>query len=321
MSPIHLDGSPEAAELAAAPEPTIDHVKELKALKLSVALYVVVFAMKLGVYFYTGVMALLAEGLHTLSDIFVSGFLLVAAHWSRKSPDEIHMFGYGRAQYVGAIVAATLFISFTSFELYREALPRLFEHHEATHNNLPAAIGVLALSMLVAAVPLLSLLRQKKRGAAAKAQTMELINDQLGLVAALVGTVLVLFGYPIADPIAAVVVATIIGVNGAGLFWENLSYLVGRSPGKEVMDKIEATVRSVDGVLGVHRFRAQLIGPETVHAELHINVKSGLTVEQADQIGKVVTQRVRDVTPCKELALHIDPEWKPPAQAPKANVS
>ena len=315
MSAIHLETTP------ATPEPTIDHAKEIRALKLSVALYVVVFGMKLGVYFYTGVMALLAEGLHTLSDIFVSGFLLVAAHWSRKQADEVHMFGYGRAQYVGAIVAATLFISFTSFELYREALPRLFEHHEATHSNLPAAIAVLAASMLVAAVPLLSLLRQKKRGAAAKAQTMELINDQLGLVAALVGTVLVLFGYPIADPIAAVVVATIIGVNGIGLFWENLSYLVGRSPGKEVMDKIESTVRSVNGVLGVHRFRAQLIGPEAVHAEIHINVKDGLTIEQADRIGKEVTQRVRDQTPCKDLAIHIDPEWHPPVQASQSSGS
>ena len=56
-----------------------DQERELRALKLSVVLYVVVLALKLGAYFTTGVMALLAEGLHTLSDIFVSGFLLIAA--------------------------------------------------------------------------------------------------------------------------------------------------------------------------------------------------------------------------------------------------
>src|SRR5208337_2431185 len=98
------------------------HRQELRALKLTLGLYVVIFALKLGVYFATGVIALLAEALHTLSDIFVAGFLIVALIWSQKEADEIHMFGYGRAQNVAALVAATLFISFTSFKLCEEAI-------------------------------------------------------------------------------------------------------------------------------------------------------------------------------------------------------
>lgn len=284
------------------------HAREMAALKLSVAVYVLVFGLKLGAYLYTGVMALLAEGLHTLSDIFVSVFLLVAAHWSRRQADEVHMFGYGRAQYVGAIVAATLFISFTSFELFREAVPRLVEHHEAEHSNLPVALAVLALSMVVATAPLISLLRQKKRGAAAKAMLMELVNDQLGLLAAFVGTLLVMWGFPIADPLAALVVATIIAINGAGLFRENLSFLVGRTPGDEEMRKLEACIRAVPGVRDLHRLRAQLIGPETIHAEVHINVPRGISIEEADDIGKEVTRRVREELGCHQLAIHVDPE-------------
>jgi cation diffusion facilitator family transporter len=298
---------------ASAPAAVAETDREIGALKLSVALYCVVFGLKLAVYYYTGVMALLAEGLHTLSDIFVSGFLLVAAHWSKKRADEVHMFGYGRAQYVGAIVAATLFISFTSFELYREAIPRLVTHHVSGHGNLSAALAVLVLSMLIALLPLMTLLRQKKRGAAAKAQTMELINDQLGLLAAFIGTLFVMWGYPSADPIAAVVVATIIGVNGVALFRENLSYLVGRSPGPEIMAKIETTVRSVEGVMDVHAFRAQYIGPDAVHAELHINVPKGISIDEADLISKEVVRRVRLETPCKELAIHVDPVRDVPA--------
>ena len=81
---------------------------------------------------------------------------------ARCPADERHRFGYGRAQYVGAIVAATLFVSFTSFELFREAIPRLFAHHEAEHSNVTVAIVVLGVSMLVGLAPLFSLLRQKK---------------------------------------------------------------------------------------------------------------------------------------------------------------
>lgn len=52
--------------------------QELRALKLALGLYLLVFALKLAVFLVTGVLALLAEALHTLSDIFVSGFLVVA---------------------------------------------------------------------------------------------------------------------------------------------------------------------------------------------------------------------------------------------------
>ena len=113
-----------------------------------------------------------------------------------------------------------------SFERYREAIARLRAHDSATFQNVPLAIGVLILSMLIAAAPLVKLYRQKSRGAAAKAQLIELVNDELGLLAALVGTLLVLAGEPIGDPLAAIVIATIITANAVGLFRENMSILL-----------------------------------------------------------------------------------------------
>jgi cation diffusion facilitator family transporter len=294
------------AQRAAQPS---DDDREIRVLKLSVALYLVVIALKLAAYFYTGVMALMAEALHTLSDIFVSGFLLIAASASRKKADSVHMFGYGRAQYVGALVAATLFVSFTSLELYREAIPKLFQHEAAAFTNIPVAIAVLVVSMLVAIVPMVSLLRQEKRGAAAKAQLLELINDQLGLLAALAGTVLLLFGFPIADPLASIAVATVIGVNGVKLFRENLSYLLGRSPGAEFMAKVAATVNGVDGVLGAHGLRGEYVGPDALNLDLHVEVRKGMSIEEANRIAHEVASRVDELTSGLDfVAVHVDPE-------------
>lgn len=59
---------------------------DVRALKIVLGVYVLIFVMKLAVYFMTGVMAIFAEALHTLSDIFVSGFLLVALIYSRIFP-------------------------------------------------------------------------------------------------------------------------------------------------------------------------------------------------------------------------------------------
>ena len=284
---------------------------DVRALKLAVGVYFLVFAMKLIVYFMTGVMAIFAEALHTLSDIFVSSFLLVAVIWSRKGADEVHMFGYGRAQNVAALVAATLFISFTSFELYREAIPRLFKPEEAAYQNLPLAIGVLVASMLIAAVPLVNLSRQKKQGAAARAQLTELFNDELGLLAALVGTLFIIQGLYIADPIASIIVATIIAYNAIGLFRENMSFLLGRSPGPEFLKNVENTALSVDGVLGIHDMRAEYIGPGTVHVGMHIDVKPGLPIEEADRIAEEVREKVHKSVRGGYCIIHVDAAGRP----------
>lgn len=281
--------------------------QELRALKLTLGLYVVVFVLKLVVYFLTGVLALLAEALHTLSDIFVSGFLMVALIWSRKEADEVHMFGYGRAQNVAALVAATLFISFTSFKLYEEAIPKLFRPGETSYRNLPLAVGIIVISMLIAIAPLVGFFRQRIRGAAAQAQLVELINDELGLLAALAGTLFIMAGRPIADPIAAVIVATIIAINGIRLFLENLSVLVGRSPGPAFLARVERLARSVPGVSGIHELRAEYIGPETVRAGMHIEVEPGLSIVEADRIAEEVRQRVHRDTGCRYCVIHVDP--------------
>lgn len=285
----------------------------LRASKLALGVYTLIFAAKLATYFMTGVMALMAEALHILSDVFIFAFLLVAAIWSRKASDQTQMFGYGRAQNVAALVAATLFISFTSFELYREAIPRLFRSQESAYQNLNWAIGVIVISMLLVAVPLIGLVRQKTRGAAAKAQLVEMFNDELGLLSALVGTLFILWGFPIADPIASLVVATIIAWNAVRLFRENASLLLGRSPGPEFQARVEREARSVPGVLGVHEYRAEYVGADVVHAGMHIEVERGLPIEEADRIAEEVRRRIHEDTEADYCVIHVDAVAPPTA--------
>lgn len=286
--------------------PAANSQRELRATVLALGVYAVIFAAKLITYFVTGVMAMMAEALHTLSDVFIFGFLLLAAIWSRKASDKTHMFGYGRAQNVAALVAATLFISFTSFELYRESIPRLFQTEETAFQNLGLALGVIIASMLLVAAPLIGLFRQKARGAAARAQLVEMFNDELGLLAALVGILFILWGYPIADPIASLVVATIIAWNAIKLFRENASFLLGRAPGPDFQARVEHEARSVPGVLGVHDYRAEYVGPDVVHAGMHIEVARGLPIEEADRIAEDVKRRIHEGTDAGYCVIHVD---------------
>lgn len=287
-------------------------MEDLRGIRLTLVIYLVIFIGKLAAYFATGVMAVFAEALHTLSDIFITGFLLLALLWARKKADRQHMLGHERAQNAAALVAATLFISFTSFKLYEEAIPRLLHPDKAEHQNLNLAVGVLIVSMLIAAAPLITLIRQKTRGAAAKAQFLELINDELGLAAALIGTLFVMWGKPIADPLAALFVATVIAINAIGLFRENLSFLIGQAPEPNLMKAIRQAATSTPGVLSVHNLRAEMIGSQTVHTVLHIEVSRGIPIEQADAIATEVKERIHRLTNQGYCIIHTDPEGSQP---------
>ncbi len=283
--------------------------KELHSLRLVVISYLVVFVLKISAYFATGVMVILAESLHTLSDIFISAFLLIALIWSRRKADENYMFGYGRAQNIAALVAAILFISFTGFELYREAISHLFNPSVAnSYQNLSWAILIILISMIISAVPMLSLIRHGRKGAAAKAQLSELFNDQLGLIAALAGTVFIAMGKPIADSIATMIVATMIVVNGIRLFIENSRLLLGKSPGNKFARHLEELALSVRGVVGFHDLKAEYIGPDAIHAGFHIEVEKNLSVQDAHTICKKVEEKVYECTLCKSCTIHVDPK-------------
>lgn len=265
---------------------------------LTVGFYAIIMVIKLIAYFSTHVMALLAESFHSLSDLFISGFLLIALLWSRRGADRAHMFGHGRAQNVAALLAATLFLSFTSYKLYEESIPKLLHPVSLSHQNLPIAIGVLVFSMLAALFPLVSLIIQKGLGASARAQMIELINDELGVLAALLGTIFISLGYPLADPIATMIVATIIAINAVGIFRENLGLVMGKSPDPTYLEKIRQVAASTDGVLEVAGLMAEYIGPDSIHVDLEIKVAPGITIEQANEVVSKVRQRVLNQTNC-----------------------
>jgi cation diffusion facilitator family transporter len=283
-------------------------LKEVNLLKWTVVLYATIFVMKFVVYLYSGVMALLAEALHTLSDVIISVFLLAAIVVSRKEADRQHRYGHGRAQNIAAVVAATLFISFTSFRLYEEAIPKLIWHEHRTYTNMNLVFAVLIVSMVIAAMPLIGLLRQKMKGAAAKAQYLELINDELGLLAALIGSIFILEGHPLADPLATIVVATIIAINAIGVFRENISFLMGYSPGPEYLAKVRKVAHSVEGIRGVHALRAEYIGPDMIRLTMHLEVPRGITVEAADNIGEAVRRKIYKELKVRYCFVHVDPE-------------
>lgn len=248
-----------------------------------------------------------AEALHSLADMIISGFLLLAALWSRKPSDANYRFGYGRAQNIAALVAATIFISFTSLEAFREAMPKVFGGVKGEYSNLTLAIIVTAIAIIISAFPLIKIWWGKEKGAASRAQFVESTNDEVALFAALIGIIFIARGLSIADGIASLIVAIVIAVNAGILWWQNAKNLMGRSPEPGFYNQVKEIARSVEGVKGVHDMRAEFVGGE-IHMGMHIEVPRGTPIDEADRIAEEVHDRIGRSVQHSHCVIHVDPE-------------
>jgi len=263
-------------------------------LGVNLASRLVLFGIKLWAFVATGFLVLLGEALNSLVDLIVTGSLLLAERVGHKGGDDEHPFGHRRARHVISLMVAVTFVTVTSLQLLREAIPRLFRPVEFGEPFL--AFAVLWVSFAVNLAPLLAFYLGRRQGdILIRTALSDTLNDQVTILAALGGVWLATQGVLWADPAASILVALLIAANGVFLMRENGKFLLGRSPEPAFYGRVERAVLEVEGVEGVHDMIAEYIGPDAVHMDMDIEVDPELTVRQADVIDQRVKAALRDL--------------------------
>lgn len=264
-------------------------------LVVNLASRLLLLGVKLAAFFYTGFLVLLGEALNSLVDIVVTGSLLVGSWVSQRAGDREHPFGHLRLRNVISLIVAVTFITVTSFQILREAIARLLEPVPLEHPEV--AFWVLGFSFLVNLVPIgLILAGGRGRGEITlKTALYDNINDELTIIASLVGVYLVSRGFYLGDPIAAIVVALTIAAGAFSLIRENTKMLLGRSPEEGFYAEVKRLASSVEGVRGVHGMIAEYIGPGVIHLDLDIELPPDTPISEADKIVEKVISRLREL--------------------------
>ena len=138
------------------------------------------------------------------------------------------------------------------------------------------------------------------------ANAIESENDIWASVAALVGVSAAAVGYPALDAVAGVLV-------GAGIIWggyrfgrQNIDYLMGKSPGRELLEGIRAAALEIAGVRGVHDVRGHHVG-HRVHVEVHIEVDEELRTRQSHDVAGAVRHSIERLPAIDRAFVHVDP--------------
>jgi cation diffusion facilitator family transporter len=253
--------------------------------------------------------AMLADGIHSASDLVTDGVVLLAMRIARQGVDEDHPYGHGKYE-----TLATLFVSVAlvavAFGIAIDAWERLLNPNLTPPTYLALGAAVISILVKEAIFQYTYRLGKKYNAKAMIANAWHHRSDAVSSLAALVGIGGAMAGYPILDPLAAVAVAFILGKVGFELFMEALKELTDSKDAidKEVQEKIANMVNEVDGVISAHLLNPRGLGPD-IRVDVHVVVDGYLSVSEGHQIAEQVRYHLmEELEAVTDVLVHVDPE-------------
>ena len=250
--------------------------------------------------------ALIADGLHSASDVVADIVVLVAARQGNVAADDNHPYGHARFETFAAFVLG-LILLITGVGMAVSSGIRLSEGGSVSAVH-PIALGV-ALFTLVAKEGLFRYMRrvgERLQSSMLIANAYHARADAASSLVVAVGIAGNLAGLLSLDAIAAAIVGFMVARSGLQFAWEAFRDLTDHGLSPEETRAIERTILNVEGVRGVHELRTRRMGDWGL-VDAHVLVESRLSVSEGHFIAERVRDAVRDRHRVIEAVIHIDP--------------
>lgn len=264
--------------------------------------------LKLIVGFLGHSQALIADGVHSLSDLLTDGLVLFAAKAGSHGPDEEHPYGHGRFETLVTVLLAVILL-FVGVGIAIEALKHIFLDRIIQVPNLlvmvVALISVLANEMLFQMTLRVS---KKIKSELLRANAWHNRSDALSSLVVLVGALATYFGFRWGDAIAAVIVSVLIVKMAASMGWRNMRELVDTGVDEATKKELITAINEIFGVAAVHQLRSRLLAGD-IYLDVHVQVEPKISVSEghfvSDQVMNYLYEHFSEV---KDVTVHIDPE-------------
>ena len=259
---------------------------------------------KIGYGAWTGAISILSDGLHSLTDAASNVMGLVGIRVAGRPADPSHPYGHRKFETLAA-AGILVFLLIALVQVLEAALGRLRSGvvPEVTATSFAVMIGTLAINVLVVRYEARAGRRLQSEVLIADAHhTRSDVFTSLAVIAALTG---VWLGWPLLDPLAAIVVAGFIGRAGYQIAREASGVLADQV----VLDTGEVTriVHRVPEVVGCHRIRTR--GPaDHIFLDLHVWFPGDMRLEEAHRLSHVVKDTLlRELPGLADVVIHIEP--------------
>ncbi len=250
--------------------------------------------------------AMVADAVHSASDIFASLFVYISLKIAQKPPDKEHPYGHGRAEVISTLVVMGM-LAAAGVEIIRTALTTI--RHGSLNAPGDAAVYAAILSVLVNELMYQFTYRAgvKTNSPSTIANAMDNRSDAFSSIAALIGIIGAKLKYPVLDPVAGIVVALFIFKMSYGIAMDAVAQIMDESVGEKKIQEVATLALTVNGVKNVHGVRVRRSGAAFL-VDLDIVVDPKITVGMAHDIGESVREIIRvHMDKVSQVRVHIDP--------------
>lgn len=291
------------------PNPSDSRYQEMRKVTLIGSVVDLVLAVLKLVFGWIGQsQALIADGIHSLSDLATDAMVIYAAKHSNKDADECHPYGHGRYETVTTVLLGGALI-LVGIGIAWDATLRLFEP-DSLLNPGWIALAVAALSVILKEAVYQYTIRaaKKLRSHMLQANAWHSRTDAISSVFVIIGVGGAMMGLNYLDAIAAIIVAIMIAKVGWGLAWNSVQELTDAALDRERVEAIEESILKIGCVRSLHMLRTRRMGGDAL-VDVHIIVEPTISVSEGHQISETVRSTlVKQFDEINDVMVHIDPE-------------
>jgi cation diffusion facilitator family transporter len=252
--------------------------------------------------------ALIADGIHSFSDLVTDIMVWFFNRMGTMAPDEDHPYGHARFETFGTLILGTVLI-FVAGMLVYDSIQRLMVITDVALPSWPAlAVALGSILIKEWLYHITARLGKRSRSKLLLANAWHHRSDALSSVIVLLGVGGAMLGYSWLEMIAAIGVALMIARIGWNLARQSVEELVDTAAAESYVTEIQQSIEGVEGVRGVHSLRTRRMGSDVL-ADIHLQVHPVISVSEGHHIGEWVSRTLLEgFTALNDVIVHIDAE-------------
>ena len=283
-------------------------VQRTKVLQISFLAIFSAFLVELIFGLVSNSLALITDSIHALLDSVVTIVLLLAARWAIKPPDAEHTYGHGKIESLGGLIGGIAIFLIACFFIY-ESLNRLQSPPPSILPGLFAIIGGLyTIGIDIFRIVLLRKSIKKIGGATLKADFYHAFMDLGSTVVAIVGIIVISYGFYYGDFIAALILGGLLAVLSVKLIYRTALDLTDIiSP--ELVKNVREISTSTEGVIDANPILMRRSG-DTFFVDITISLRGDTSFDKAHEISNSVERNIKNKISNAAITIHFEPNWK-----------
>lgn len=285
-----------------------DRYEELKRAEkgaiVSIIAYIFLSLIKIGIGVTYQSVALRADGLNNLTDVFSSIAVLVGLKLARRPADDNHPYGHWKAETIASLVTSFVML-FIGIQVFYSSFNRLIRGESISPDKITGLVGFLGAIIMLGVYFFNLTLAKKINSDGLKAVAKDNFSDaltSLGTTIAIIGSTL---GYVWMDGAMAIIVSFIIIKTGVEIFRDS-AFSLSDGFNTEDLDRYKSSILNLPNVVSVEDIKARKYGAN-IYVDVTILVEATLTVLQGHQITENVEKTLKESYGIIDIDVHVEP--------------